>query len=55
MTLKKVWPGIKKMQRTYRGEFVNLNLGMRGGRLEVYCDFAGVDYKYMRHEQVRPT
>lgn len=55
MTLKRVWPGIKKMQRTCRGEFVNLNLGTKGGRLEVYYHFADVDYKYMRHEQVQPT
>jgi hypothetical protein len=32
MTLKRVWPGIKEMQGTCRGEFVSLNLGMRGGK-----------------------
>jgi hypothetical protein len=55
MTLKRVWPGIKKKQRTCRGEFVNLNWGIRGGRLEVYYYFADIDYKYMRHKQVQPT
>lgn len=47
----RVWPGIKKVQRFCRGGFVNLNLGIRGGKREVFCHFADIDNKYMRHEQ----
>ena len=34
---------------------MNLNLGIRGGRLEVYYHFADVDYNYMWHELVQRT